>query len=230
MTVHISRRRNAFSFRSLICALTVSLTLGVGSGLLSQTVALAKTPGNIPVGSPVPDKLGTLLNGDEVRAKDFQGRVLVITFWASWCGPCMHELPVLEKIQRIAKKDRLQVVAINIEDRDRYKDISRKLSEFESIIAHDNRKDVRETFGVKGIPHMVIVGRDGNILNVHRGYSEDALEDLVDEINLALGVKPENLPKRKSREKKPPQVMTGPTSDTPKKSGEPAPQPDPGAL
>jgi thiol-disulfide isomerase/thioredoxin len=199
--------------------------------------AKSKTPGNIPAGSPVPDKLGAILDGTEIRAKDYQGRVLVVTFWASWCGPCMNELPVLEKIQRVAKKDRLQVVAINIEDRDRYKAISRKLSEFESIIAHDNRKDVRETFGVNGIPHMVIVGQDGNVLSVHRGYSDDSLEDLVDEINLALGVKPENLPKRKpkdAREKKQLQVMTEPAKDTaksaPKKAEESTTQPDPNAL
>ncbi len=137
-------------------------------------------------GDKPPASLGQTRDGESIETTQYAGKVLVVTFWASWCGPCKKELPVLEGIQRIGGKDRIQVVAVNIEDSDQFRKVAKALASLTLTLTHDYRKKSSEAYGVHGIPHMVIIGRDGKIVNVHRGYSEDALDSIVAEINTAL--------------------------------------------
>ena len=138
-------------------------------------------PGDTP-----PAALGKTREGDEIVTTQFAGKVLVVTFWASWCPPCRAELGVLERVQQLAGKERLHVVAVNIEDRDKFRAVSRALSALSLTLTNDPSKRASQAFGVNGIPHMVIVGKDGRVINVHRGYAESALNGLVAEINAAL--------------------------------------------
>ncbi len=142
----------------------------------------AKRPGR---GDTPPPALGITRGGDEIETTQFAGRVMVVTFWASWCGPCRKELVMLEGLQQAAK-ERVKVVAVNIEERDVFKAVSRALHSMTVTITNDPRKRSADAYGVHGIPHMVIIGKDGKILSVHRGYSEEALDGLVAEINAAL--------------------------------------------
>jgi thiol-disulfide isomerase/thioredoxin len=136
--------------------------------------------GDIP-----PKSLGVTLNGDPVETTQFAGRVMVVTFWASWCGPCLREMSMLEPLQRAAK-DRVKVVAVNIEDRKTFRKIANTLAEFQLTLTNDANKYDSTQYGVRGIPHMVIIGKDGKVVNVHTGYSEGSLEGLLREINEAI--------------------------------------------
>ncbi|HET8882725.1 MAG TPA: TlpA disulfide reductase family protein, partial [Solimonas sp.] len=73
------------------------------AGWLSAAVfalALAAAHAGPPaVGDIPPDVLGSGADGRPVRVSDFRGRVLIMTFWASWCGPCIRELSLLERLQ-----------------------------------------------------------------------------------------------------------------------------------
>ena len=137
-------------------------------------------------GDPAPQVIGTNVDGVALESGQFRGKVLVVTFWATWCGPCMRELPMLESMQRLAGKDHLQVVAVNIEDNQVFRKVAKRLASFQLTLAHDDFKRGTDAYGVNGIPHMVIIGRDGTILEVHRGYSEDSLDGILAEINAAL--------------------------------------------
>jgi thiol-disulfide isomerase/thioredoxin len=159
--------------------------------LLALSIALALAFPTLAApakGDPAPQVIGTDVEGQPLESGQFRGKVLVVTFWATWCGPCMHELPMLESMQRVAGKERLQVVAVNIEDKQVFRKVAGKLASFSITIAHDDRKRGSEAYGVKGIPHMVIIGRDGKILKVNRGYSEESLDGIITEINAALAV------------------------------------------
>lgn len=138
-------------------------------------------PGDVP-----PESLGATRFNDPVKTTDFPGKVLVTTFWASWCGPCRAEMAALEKIQRVAK-DKVQVVAVNIEDRDAFRNATRSLNDWQMKITNDPRKVAAAAFGVGPIPHMLIIGRDGKVQKVHRGYSEDFLKDLIEDVIVAIG-------------------------------------------
>ena len=140
----------------------------------------APGPGDVP-----PAALGLTRAGDAIETTQFAGKVLVVTFWASWCGPCRAELPILENLQK-AGKGSIQVVAVNIEERDQFRAVARAMAPFTLTITNDYYKRYSTAYGVHGIPHMVIIGKDGKILHVHRGYSESALDGFVAEINAAL--------------------------------------------
>lgn len=161
----------------LACATSIVL-----AGSAAHAAGLHK----IAAGDTPPVSLGTNLDGDEIATTQYAGKILVVTFWASWCGPCKRELPMLEGIQRVAGKDKVQVVAINIEDRDTYRKLARGLHSFAVSINHDTGLKASEAYGVHGIPHLILIGRDGKVIAVHRGYSEDGIDAIIAEINSAL--------------------------------------------
>ena len=141
------------------------------------------------VGSPPHDNLGVDQKGQDVLVSAFTGKVLVITFWATWCPYCLKELPVLHNIQNKVGRDRLQVIAVNTEDREVFQRAARMMAPFNMLLSRDVEHRSQDAYGVKGIPHLVIVGRDGNIVAVHHGYGEGSLPQIVADINQALAAK-----------------------------------------
>jgi len=138
------------------------------------------------VGEAVPDVvLGVTQAGASVRVSDHAGKVVVVSFWASWCAPCRKELAILEGLQ-LEGKGKLQVIAVNIEDRELFKKAAGLLGEMHVLLVNDRNERSQKAYDVKAIPHMVIIGKDGRILGMHKGYGEDALAGIVDEINHAL--------------------------------------------
>jgi hypothetical protein len=92
----------------------------------------------------------------------------------------------LEGVQQVAGNDRVQVVAINIEDRDTFRKIAPKMKSLHMLVASDTAQQAQEAYGVNGIPHMVIIGKSGQIIRVHRGYSEAGVDDVIEDLNQAL--------------------------------------------
>lgn len=130
-------------------------------------------------------------DGESVSLSDYSGKVVVLSFWASWCGPCLKELPILEGIQKSAGKDRIQVMAINIEDRQTFRKVARKMQAAQSLqmlVVSDAAKQTQRAYDVKAIPMMVIIDKAGKILRIHQGYSEAGLGKVVDDLNEALGL------------------------------------------
>jgi thiol-disulfide isomerase/thioredoxin len=138
------------------------------------------------VGEAAPDViLGTTLFGKPAKASDYPGKVVVISFWASWCSPCRKELPILEGLQ-VEGKGSIEVVAVNIERRDVFQKAAKVLGDLHLTLANDRDDRSQHAYGVKAIPQMVIIGKDGRILDIHKGYGEHSLDGIVDEINRAL--------------------------------------------
>ena len=81
----------------------------------------------------------------------------------------------------------MQVIAVNTESRDVFRRAARTLEPLDLLMAHDAGKGKpSDAYGVKGIPHMVIIGRDGRIVRVYRIYDESSLDGIVADINRAL--------------------------------------------
>jgi thiol-disulfide isomerase/thioredoxin len=152
--------------------------------LLVAGQATAISPGDVP-----PDNLGLDGRGHEVHLSDHRGKVVVVSFWASWCGYCRKELPVLAGLQDAAGKDRIEVIAVNtMDDRDVYLALRRKLKDIQLTMTRDASGSVGEAFGIRTIPHLFIVDRAGRIAAEHSGYGEESLQEIVDEVNRQLAV------------------------------------------
>ena len=144
-------------------------------------------PGEVP-----PDALGHTQNGHAVTVSSLHGNVVVISFWATWCGYCMKELPILAGIQTQASDHHLalQVVAVDHkEDHDVFRKSARLLQSRlpNLLVTWDREGAIGRPFGAdKGIPVMVLLHRNGSVAHVHVGYSDDMLDTIVGEINRLL--------------------------------------------
>jgi len=159
-------------------------TLGVACLLAAAAGACAA---ELKQGDAPPDYVGKTLGGDPVLLSQHPGQAIVISFWATWCKYCLKELPILDGIGKLGK-GKVAVIAINTEDRDMFRKVQRTLRDNANMqLAYDPDRKAQDAFGVNGIPHMVIVGHDGKIAGVFRGYGESSLDAIVDTINRATG-------------------------------------------
>ena len=149
--------------------------------LLAQPATAGVEVGDIP-----PASLGRDRNGDRINLEEMSGKIVVISFWATWCPPCRKELPVLEAIHNSIGDDRLEVIAVNTEDQRTYRGALRRLRDYKMTLVHDRRGILQRQYGVDGLPHMVIVGIKGIVVSVKRGYSVDMVVPIVDELNSLL--------------------------------------------
>lgn len=143
-------------------------------------------PGAVPL-----DALGKTPAGEVVSLASMRDKVVVISFWATWCTYCMKELPILAGLQQLATERHLPLQVVSIdhkEDRDVFLRTARLL------MSWDRDGSIGKPFGTnKGIPVMVMLHRDGTVADVHVGYSEAMLDDLLAEIN-TLMAEPSALP------------------------------------
>lgn len=155
----------------------------------SATIA-GEAAGPLAVGQVPPTYVGRDIGGPDVHLDPTSGKAYVVSFWASWCAPCLQELPVLANIQAAAGRERMQVIAVNIDTLEVYRKLRRKISEAGLTSTFDPGSDAQKSFGVSRIPHMVIVGRDGRISDIRVGYAKASHEELAQALNKALAVEP----------------------------------------
>ncbi|WP_431101042.1 TlpA family protein disulfide reductase [Roseateles noduli] len=136
-------------------------------------------------GDLAPERLGRTLDGDELNLAKHRGQIVVVTFWATWCPYCLKELPQLESLQGVAK-ERLRVIAVNTEDKKVFRRVAGIMKDFKLQLVNDADKSAQRAYGVNALPHLFIIDRDGRIAAMHRGYGEDSLERILEEINVQL--------------------------------------------
>ncbi len=120
--------------------------------------------------APAPDFTLKTLSGDNLKLSEHRGEVVMINFWASWCGPCRQEMPVLDALYSQYKDLGFTILGVNVEEDP---DGPRKLLKsipvtFPILLDSDNR--VSETYRVVAMPSTYLIDRDGNVRYYHAGY------------------------------------------------------------
>jgi thiol-disulfide isomerase/thioredoxin len=154
----------------------------------SYAISATELPSGPAVGTVAPDfKVHNIVTGEDVTLSSQHGKVVILTFWASWCGPCKRELPILESAQRVISKDRLVVFAVSYRDSEAaLAAIKKAAANWQINVMKDRNEHVASVYSVKSIPHLFMIGRDGKIVANHLGYGDSTLEELVADINRAL--------------------------------------------
>jgi thiol-disulfide isomerase/thioredoxin len=110
--------------------------------------------------------------GKTIDLAQFKGQVVMINFWASWCGPCRTEMPILEDIYKKYKPMGFTMLAVNVEpDTATAEAWLAKLSKPVTFpVAFDTDSKVSKLYKVPGMPTTVFVDRKGNVRVLHKGY------------------------------------------------------------
>jgi peroxiredoxin len=118
----------------------------------------------------VPDFTLKTMNGDNVRLEELRGQVVLINFWASWCGPCRQEMPLLQKIQDRYEPLGFTVLGVNVDEQEEKarRIVDRMSLDFPLLL--DTTQSVSEAYEVDAMPFSVLVDRNGKISYIHRGY------------------------------------------------------------
>jgi thiol-disulfide isomerase/thioredoxin len=110
--------------------------------------------------------------GKTINLAQFKGQVVMINFWATWCGPCRQEMPLLEDIYKKYKPMGFTMLAVNVEPDSKAAEAwLGKLSKPVSFpVAFDTESKVSKMYKVGGMPSTVFVDRKGNVRVMHKGY------------------------------------------------------------
>ena len=121
-------------------------------------------------------------SGKNVKLSELRGEVVLINFWASWCGPCRQEMPLLDELHNQYKALGFTVLGVNVEQ-DPYQ--ARKLLKDMPVsfpVLFDDSSVVSKQYDVIAMPSTVLVDRNGNMRYLHKGYKPGLEEVYLEQV------------------------------------------------
>jgi thiol-disulfide isomerase/thioredoxin len=159
-----------------------------------MAIAAAASPAVAAPSSRAPAPSGVvrapIVNAEHLQGPDpidldqLYGRVVVLDFWATWCGPCRTVMPMLERLHQARHGDGLSVVGISNES-------AQPIRSFLAArpVTYTVGRDIGGTlrrYGVRGLPTLVVIGRDGKVRGVHSGVDPATLREVASLIDRLL--------------------------------------------
>src|SRR5689334_5144992 len=176
-------RWGAASVSALALAL---LTLNADLPLPTLSFSSGATPGTVacPANAKAANLDFTLkdLSNRDVKLSAFKGKVILLDFWATWCGPCKIEIPWFIEFQNKYGKDGLQVIGISVDDTlAKLKPYVDDMKMNYPVLQGLDHDDVQDAFGpIFGIPVTAVISREGKICLKHAGLaSKDSFENMI---------------------------------------------------
>ena len=142
--------------------------------LLKQTamalVLLAGTAFAADAGGPAPSFTLAALTGQQAALSQYKGQVVMVNFWATWCGPCQQEMPLLDQMYKKYKPAGFTLIGVNVDkEAPAVRELmARKPVSFPVLL--DPANQVSKAYHVDEMPSSVLIDRKGEIRYIHRGY------------------------------------------------------------
>lgn len=140
---------------------------------------------SLKVGDTLPEFSTFQLEGQ--LPADLKGKVVLLDFWASWCGPCKESFPAMEDLHKKYGAKGLVILAVNVdESRDAMKDFIKEHTASFTIV-HDATKKLVGTANISSMPTSFLLGKDGKVAAVHKGFhGKDTVKQYEAEIEKLL--------------------------------------------
>ena len=146
--------------------------------------------GSATAGEPAPDFSLRDINGKEVSLSSQKGKVVLVNFWATWCGPCKLEMPHLDKMDRELEANGFEVISISTDDAraaSKVKPLIKRGGYGFTVLLDKDTSVVSQYNPAKTLPYNVLIDREGNIHKVFQGYNPGDEVELRHEIEALLG-------------------------------------------
>jgi cytochrome c biogenesis protein CcmG/thiol:disulfide interchange protein DsbE len=169
MNILGNRTRLSSTVSTLLMALWVALSITSCSG---------GSPNFVP-GERAPEFSLRDTEGNQVRLSDFRGKVVLINFWASWCSPCLAELPALQRLQAQLKAKDFVVLGIGVDDTEEALAQYKKVYGLTYPTVIDTTSEVKRRYKVSGVPESFFVDRQGGFIMIADPETNEPVVRLV---------------------------------------------------
>jgi len=137
-------------------------------------------------GQVAPDFVLRSATGENLRLSEYRGDVVLINFWATWCGPCRQEMPLLDDLYGRYQRVGFSLLGVNIDE-----DSRRAMQMVQELgvnfpVLFDENKEVSKLYEVAAMPVTILVDREGIVRHVHHGYKPGYEEKYLTEIRSLL--------------------------------------------
>jgi peroxiredoxin len=166
------------SLPAIATAAALSLALAVA--------APARAAGAPAAGPAAPDFTLHAADGRNVRLDELRGQVVLVNFWATWCGPCREEMPRLNALYEKYRKSGFVLLGVNIDDNPATAIATAGKLAVSFPILLDTDKQVSKLYKLTDMPSTALIDRDGRLRYVHRGFREGVEADYDQQIRALL--------------------------------------------
>jgi len=138
------------------------------------------------VGKPAPDFQLNLLGGEKFHLADHKGKVIVLDFWATWCGPCLQAMPQIERVTREFADRGVELIAVNLQETPAQIKAMLERQKLSPLVALDRTGAVAEKYGATAIPQTVVIDREGKVTRLFVGGGPRLGDQLKEALQAAL--------------------------------------------
>jgi thiol-disulfide isomerase/thioredoxin len=168
-------------------AAILSVAVGLGATWVAAPDAGANaTAAKAAANAPAPNFSLASRGGGSLSLAQYKGQVVMINFWATWCGPCRQEMPLLDAMYKKYKPMGFTLIGVNVEPDSKAADGFLAKVPVTFPVAFDPDSKVSTLYRVQGMPSSVIVDRKGNVRVVHKGYRPGDENAYLDHIRKLL--------------------------------------------
>ena len=155
-------------------------------GLAFSVFAVTSLASSGLTGQSAPDFALKSASGENLRLSEHRGDVVMVNFWATWCGPCRQEMPLLEELHSRYERVGFSLLGVNIDDNSsKAMNMARELGVTFPVL-FDSRKEVSKLYQVDAMPVTVLIDREGTVRYVHQGYKPGYEDKYLDQIRSLL--------------------------------------------
>ena len=139
------------------------------------------------IGQAAPDFLLKTLEGEDFKLSESIGKkIIILDFWATWCGPCIKALPEVMAVAKAYKEQGVELITVNQQENPGKVKGFLRTRAWKMNVVMDSEGEVKNKYGVSGIPTTFIIGLDGKIATVHKGFQPGLGKQLEDDIKALL--------------------------------------------